>query len=693
MDLTRLSDADLLALKAGDLSKMSDEGLMTLKGGAAPKEDKSSNIANIVAGGIKGASNIGATILQPVDWAARQMGISNDYVGYQPEERRRLITEGLKSAGEAMGMPVNPESLGFKGGELAAEIAGTAGAPGAIARPLIAAERVVPVAGTVGRAIESAGFNVPQAGGRVSNAALRVGGGAAAGGAAAGMVNPEEIGSGAMGGGLFGALSKPITGAIEGAVNLGRRFSPVSAQESAVYKTELVKDVANTLGIDIKSITPQMANFINQEADKALKSGKNLDLEALARSADFESLGMKPLLGQVTRDPTQFAQERNLRGAGTAIQERLTEQNKTLQNIFGKGAEGATEPYQAGNRFIDTLRQQDEAAKSQIDALYKAAREKNGRFADIDHVAFVKNANDVLDEQMLGRFLPDQSRALLNDIAQGKVPLNVNNLVQVDSVLSAAQRSADSAGAKAIGVIRNALHDAPISSAAGAEAKAAFDIARNEARKRFAYIESNPALKAILDGKAVPDDFVSKFIIKGKTDNVQTLAQALRDTSPDAFNQAKSQMAADIQRAAFGENVTADSAIRPEMLARKLREIGKDKMSAFFSPEEIDRYNTAMRVANYIEKHPNAAPVNTSNTLVSMLMQSPIVKGLERLPVVGSAIGLGKAAAGTIKEQATISRAMNANVPSEAIGLTDAQRKLLAKALGRTGAAVGVFSQ
>ena len=36
MDLSRLSDADLYALKAGDLSKMSDEGLMTLKGASTP---------------------------------------------------------------------------------------------------------------------------------------------------------------------------------------------------------------------------------------------------------------------------------------------------------------------------------------------------------------------------------------------------------------------------------------------------------------------------------------------------------------------------------------------------------------------------------------------------------------------------------------------------------------------------------
>ena len=37
MDLSKLSDADLMALKSGDLTKVSDAGLMALKGDAAPQ--------------------------------------------------------------------------------------------------------------------------------------------------------------------------------------------------------------------------------------------------------------------------------------------------------------------------------------------------------------------------------------------------------------------------------------------------------------------------------------------------------------------------------------------------------------------------------------------------------------------------------------------------------------------------------
>jgi hypothetical protein len=646
--------------------------------------NRSSNIANIVAGGIKGASNIGATLLQPVDWAARQMGVSNDFVGYQPEERRRLITEGLKSAGEAMGMPVNPESLGFKGGELATEIAGTVGAPAALARPFIAAGRSVPMAGTVGRAIESAGFDV-NTGNKLANAALRVGGGAAAGGAAAALVNPEEAGAGAMGGGLLGSVAKPVGQAIG---SLARRFAPVDNVAMSDYQRQTIEKVADELGIDVAKMPAQMGNYIANEAQKAFKTGSGLDPVALARKAEFESLGMKPLLGQITREPTQFAQERNLRGAGQPIQERLTEQNVRLQNLFGAPALSAETPYKAGQQIASTLGKQEQAMAENVRSLYKAARESAGKDLEIPMGGLADEYMTVLDQ--FGDKVPSGVRNQfkkygLEGMKQTKL-FTVEEADKLTKVINA-NVSNDPATNAALTQLRNAVRD----SVMGVDAQGGvFAPAVKAAKERFQTLEQIPAMKAALEG-ADPEKFVSKYVMQGGVNDVKRLATALRK-DPETFNQARAQIAEDIRRAAFGEGVTGDTAIRPEMLAKKLREL-KDKLPAFFEPDEINKYETAMRVANYIEKHPNAAPVNTSNSLTAFLMQNPLVKGLEKLPIVGGTIGLAKAGAGEIQKQAVTSRAMNAKVPSEAIGLTDAQRKLLSKALGRTGAAVGVFSQ
>ena len=71
MDLTRLSDADLLALKAGDLSKMSDEGLMSLKGGQmqpTPKQERTwgSVAGDAVSNFIPSAINVGKSVVEAV---------------------------------------------------------------------------------------------------------------------------------------------------------------------------------------------------------------------------------------------------------------------------------------------------------------------------------------------------------------------------------------------------------------------------------------------------------------------------------------------------------------------------------------------------------------------------------------------------------------------------------------------------
>ena len=690
MDLTKLSDSDLLALKSGDLSKLSDEGLMALKSGvsAAPK-DESSTIANLVSGGIKGASNIGATILQPVDWAARKMGVKNAVVGYEPGERRRMITEGLQSAGEAIGAPINPESLAFKGGELAAELAGTAAVPGVVAKPFMAAGRAVPAAARVGQAIESAGFAGADTGSRLANALLRVGGGATAGGASAALVNPEDAAAGAAGGGLFGAVSKPIGRGIE---KVAMRFAP-KASGIADMADDAVYQVSQELG-GTKAIPAETVDWIKQEATKAAKAGKLIDPKALARQVEFEQLGMKPLLGQVTRDPAQFAQERNLRGASPEIAARLQEQNRTLQDIFGRPAAAAQEPYAAGRVLVDELAKQEAKMAENVSSLYKQARASAGKDLELPLGGLANDYMTVLDQ--FGDKVPSGVRNQFKKFGlEGSNQTKLYTVEEADKILKVinANVGSDPATNNALGQLRNAVKNSITSVD---DTGGVFAPAMKAARERFSTLESMPAMAAASEGTAVPEKFVQKYITQAPTDNVKTLAASLRQ-NPQAFNQAKLQIADDIRRAAFGENITADAAISPERLSKKLRELGTEKMGAFFTPDEINRYQTALKVASYIEKHPNAAPVNTSNTLVAALMQSPITAGLgkmaSKIPGAETATSIAKAVVEPVQKGMAVSRAVKAELPTTKIELPEAQRKLLVKVLGSAGAAAGVLSQ
>jgi len=140
----------------------------------------------LVAGSVRGAGSIGATLLSPLD--ATGMGRS---------DRREAMTQGLESMG------ADTSSIPFQAGKLGTEIAGTAGAGGMLA----AGGRAVGASPTVVNALATGGFRTGAAAPQnylqaVGNVVTRAGAGAATGGVMAGMVDPEHARTGAALGAL-----------------------------------------------------------------------------------------------------------------------------------------------------------------------------------------------------------------------------------------------------------------------------------------------------------------------------------------------------------------------------------------------------------------------------------------------------------------------------------------------------------
>lgn len=188
-----------------------------------------SGLKNVAAGAIKGAANIGSTLLRPVDATLNATGLTD----MTNAERRSKI-------GDFFQENANPESLAFKGGELGSEIAGTAGVGGGIVKGL----QVAKYAPKLAAAVESGGFKLGGApavttGERIANAALRTAGGAVTGGASAGLVNPSDAGAGAV-----------IGGALPGAVKLSGMAGKALVSEPSAEVAKLYKR-AKELGIDL----------------------------------------------------------------------------------------------------------------------------------------------------------------------------------------------------------------------------------------------------------------------------------------------------------------------------------------------------------------------------------------------------------------------------------------------------------
>ena len=195
--------------------------------------------ANLFGGGLRGAGSVGSTILAADDLASNlspvgmiRKAVTNKMQGKpllsnvsdvsgvmeRDKVRREDMTQGLEEFG------IDRNSLAFKGGKLAGEVAGTAGTGGIVANtaraalPAAMVTKAAPLLNAIGSGGMSTGANTLSAG---ANMGTRVLGGAISGGASAGLVNPEDATSGAVIGGIL-----PPALAVAGKVgNLARQAS------------------------------------------------------------------------------------------------------------------------------------------------------------------------------------------------------------------------------------------------------------------------------------------------------------------------------------------------------------------------------------------------------------------------------------------------------------------------------------
>lgn len=489
-----------------------------------------------------------------------------------------------------------------------------------------------------------------------------------------------QAGVGAASGGVL----TPVIGKAADALAKKAVHEPVYTSFRA---DEIMREGVNRLRSEGVEVTPQMINQLRQQVVTSLQSGEAVDAAALMRKADFDALGISPTLGQITRDPGQFAREKNLAGVsgvGDPLLLRINQQSQQLYDAISKRAAGSADNFSAGQSIMGQLKQVDDQMAGQVSDAYGAARDHLGRAAPMNSGQFSQSANAVLDEQMLGSSLPSEARDILNKVSLGEIPFNVNSAVLIDRRLSEMQRDATRQGkgsaATAIGVIRDALNKAPIEDNVGEDAKAMFDTARGMARDRFKQLETIPALKAAADGDISADDFVRRFIVNGKTEDVLALSKILPQESAD---EARRQIGAVLQRAAFGDNVGGANNFSQERFASTVRKLGRQKLEAFFGPDEVDELERIARVGAYINSVPSGAPVNTSNTAAAAMNL------VSRIPGAPAGLGLLQAAKNAASNQMAVDAALKATPSVSKEGLTPAQKALVQRLLGVTAVGSG----
>jgi hypothetical protein len=653
MDLSTLSNDELIALKSGDLSKISDASLRALS--AAPKPEPATVTDKLMASPparlLKGVGSViegGAEMLPyALGGVASGFGLApNSASKWLFDESKRVREMNKRNEDAYQGARTRTGQSGsdwLRGaGELAAGVGMGLAAPAVPATTLGRAGYGMISGGLTGAVMPT---NQPDDAKFAQDKMLQIGGGAALGGVATPLAGKVVDKAG------------PTIDRMIGKFN-ARKVTDADVLMS--IKTELQQD-----GIDIGSLSSGVRKSVADQVKAAMKSGEKLDVKAALRKADLDQFG-GGTLGQITRDPKQWNREFNLRqieGAGEPLVDQAQRIRSGMGNTFSKaGADSPSTPYDAGSGLVSGLQNIDDSMRSKITGLYGMARATDGRYAPLNTSHFSKLANDALDEGQLGYALPKEARLLLNKVSKGEIPFDVNTSSQLRSTLTSIGRQeaklGNNRGSLAVGKVVDALEKTDLLAPQnmGKEALDAFAVARKAAKARFDLLDAVPGLKAASNGIDDPEKFVSKFVTGGTKDASVRNVEKLMDVLPDEGKQVvREQVAKYLQKAAFGENISKDGTIAPERFSKALSTLGREKLSSIFPAETVDSLFTMSRVGSYVHQQPTGITPNRSGTAGALMNLFSTMKG------ASLAMGPIRKVGQTID----VSRALSPQVPSQ----------------------------
>jgi hypothetical protein len=337
--------------------------------------DVKQGVGNIAAGAVRGAGSIGATILAPYDMVKDAMagkGLSLE----SNRQRRADMDAGLQTMG------AEPDSMLFKGGKLAGEVAGTAGMGGLVANGL----RLVPGLSTAAprliSSIESGGFSTgaPAAttiSGKIADAGIRAAGGGINGLLSVGAVNPEDAATGGLlGAALPGAVK--ATGLLADGVGNVATNAAEKLMQSAVKPTiqqlksgdaatavrTLLDYGVNPTKAGVEKIRGLINDINTQIADKISNSGANISKQAVVgRLGDVEqrfSNQVAPTsdLAAIRNVADEFMNHPSYPGADIPVQAAQSMKQGTYKILAGKYGEAGSATTEAQKGLARGLKEE-----------------------------------------------------------------------------------------------------------------------------------------------------------------------------------------------------------------------------------------------------------------------------------------------------------------------------------------------
>jgi len=487
-----------------------------------------------------------------------------------------------------------------------------------------------------------------------------------------------NIASGAVGGALGGIAGDKIG---KGITKVSQKVVP-SAKAAATARVSATVDdqieiALKQSNIKMSDLSDDVVDGLRKDVAAALKSGKAVNKEAIARKVVLDRVGIRPTQAQLTGDPKLWQKQAELakiNGAGDPLRDKLVQDNVQLagllDDVAAKTGGKADDAYGAASGAVDALEGQQAQNKAFIGAAYDNARNAAGNDIVLDGRGFANDAITKLDEQYAMSSLPSGVSKIIKDIEKNPQAFTLDKSEELIKILnreysSSLQNGQPTSSTYAIGVVRDALENRQseamqnLLSTGGNDAAQAYQFARDAYKFNAQQIEGIPLLKDAIKG-VEPDKLFQKHVLNGNVAELQKTVDLLNNVNPQSVADIKGQVVKFISDKAINQN----GQFSPAGMKRALDSIGDRRLAAMFTPDEVARLKDIGMAGQYLVTQPAHSYVNNSNTSAALMN---FLGGIINRPGFRVALSPFKDVADSIQ----VSRAMKANLAGDAKASAD----------------------
>ena len=508
----------------------------------------------------------------------------------------------------------------------------------------------------------------------------------------------KSMGAGALGGAIGAGVGQKVG---EGVVKVVNKIpTRATTQKISAAIDDQIEIALKQSNVKISDLSDDVVAGLRKEVGAALKSGKAVNKEAVARKIVFDRLGIKPTRAQLTGDPILWQKQAELakiQGAGDPLRQTLINNEGkvigALDDVIAKTGGNATDQYGAIKGATDSLLDRNAQNKAFIGAAYDNARLAQGNNTVLDGESFAKEATDLLEQNYATLSLPAGIKKIIKDIEKKPQEFTLNKAEELIKVLNreykaSLQNGQPTSSSYAIGVVRDALNSRQatvLQGLTGNESAQAYQFARQAHKANAELTQRMPLLQDALKG-VEPDKLFQKHILGGNAAQLGETIEVLKNTNPQAVADIKQQTLLWISNKSVNQNGGFSLA----GMKKALDSLGDRRLLTMFDANELSHIKDIAKAGDYLVTQPNHAYVNNSNTSAALMN---FFGGLINKPGVRVLLSPLKDVADSVK----VSRSLKGSVASEAVPaatnplISDAQLEIIDK-LSKAGLIGGANS-